>query len=695
MSFHTKPGVPSFINHLQPENDSDPMSIFPARIKGSLIVFALALFLSSSLVSASTYYVATDGNDGNSGTSTSSAWKTIQHAADTANGGDTVYVMAGTYNEHVSITKSGSSGNYITFAAYSGQTPVIDGTGKVGNWDGIIHISSANWIRVAGLTVKNSAWNGIMIDNYGGSRASNIIIQNNLIRDIGYTGLYAENSDYITYDGNTVANTQTNGNGGPAGSQQNENVDMIGVNNFEIKNNKIYATAHFESIDLKIGTSTGSVHHNDISPTESAGIYIDAWDAQSGNIDIYDNYIHDSSNAGTRGIAIGAEQGGSAKYINVYNNIVANLAATGINIPWYSKGTVDNVKIINNVVYKTDTLSQWAGGIGIQANTNGGTTTNIIVRNNIVSQNGVAQISNGIGSSATITNNLIDGSGGVTGSNYVTGSPQFVNAAGGDFHLQSSSPAINNGISTDAPDKDYDGKSRPQGNGYDIGAYESGGSSACTPNWQCRQPLDGYEHDANNCGSADRLNSACNAPSTCTPSWKCESPLNGYESDGCNNRRTNSACNPPPSGTTPPAPGPLPPPTSSLGEAVDNTAFRWTTVGDADWFGQTSTYYSGGSSAQSGKIGGGQSTWIKAKATGPGKLKFHWKVSSEPDRDILKFYIDGWQQSKISGDVDWQEKAYSIGPGIHILKWKYSKNNRVSSGSDAAWLDKVEFIRMP
>ncbi len=34
----------------------------------------------------------------------------------------------------------------------------------------------------------------------------------------------------------------------------------------------------------------------------------------------------------------------------------------------------------------------------------------------------------------------------------------------------------------------------------------------CVPNWQCRQPLDGYEHDVNNCGEPDRLNVACNIP---------------------------------------------------------------------------------------------------------------------------------------------------------------------------------------
>ena len=33
--------------------------------------------------------------------------------------------------------------------------------------------------------------------------------------------------------------------------------------------------------------------------------------------------------------------------------------------------------------------------------------------------------------------------------------------------------------------------------------------SPCTPNWQCRIPLDGYETDVNNCGEADRPNNIC------------------------------------------------------------------------------------------------------------------------------------------------------------------------------------------
>jgi MYXO-CTERM domain-containing protein len=42
----------------------------------------------------------------------------------------------------------------------------------------------------------------------------------------------------------------------------------------------------------------------------------------------------------------------------------------------------------------------------------------------------------------------------------------------GDYHLQNGSLAIDAGTSTAAPHTDLEGRSRPQGDGYDIGAFE-------------------------------------------------------------------------------------------------------------------------------------------------------------------------------------------------------------------------------
>lgn len=130
-------------------------------------------------------------------------------------------------------------------------------------------------------------------------------------------------------------------------------------------------------------------------------------------------------------------------------------------------------------------------------------------------------------------------------------------------------------------------------------------------------------------------------------------------------------------------------PIITIGEAVDNTSLTWTTGGNANWFGQTTVSYYGGDAAQRGAITHSQNTWVEATVTGPGTLTFYWKVSSEANYDFLRFYIDGVEQTRISGTVDWQLKTYSITAGSHTLRWAYTKDSSVNSGSDAGWLDKV------
>jgi hypothetical protein len=53
-----------------------------------------------------------------------------------------------------------------------------------------------------------------------------------------------------------------------------------------------------------------------------------------------------------------------------------------------------------------------------------------------------------------------------------TATALFVSAAGNDYHLSSTSPAIDIGTTANAPSSDLDGNTRPRGSGIDIGAYE-------------------------------------------------------------------------------------------------------------------------------------------------------------------------------------------------------------------------------
>jgi hypothetical protein len=127
----------------------------------------------------------------------------------------------------------------------------------------------------------------------------------------------------------------------------------------------------------------------------------------------------------------------------------------------------------------------------------------------------------------------------------------------------------------------------------------------------------------------------------------------------------------------------------SLGAALDATSLTWTTGGNADWFGQTSTTHDGTDAAQSGDISHSQQTWVETTLNGPGTISFWWRVSSEQGWDFLRFYIGSTQQQAISGNIDWQQRSFALPAGTHTLTWQYDKDGSVSHGSDAGWVDQV------
>ncbi len=103
----------------------------PIRVLTVVLILVLAVGLTHAQAPPGTasntiYYVAPNGNDANPGTLTQ-PWRTIQHAADSVGPGDTVYVRGGTYAEMVTFSTSGTAAAPLTFAAYSGETPVVSG----------------------------------------------------------------------------------------------------------------------------------------------------------------------------------------------------------------------------------------------------------------------------------------------------------------------------------------------------------------------------------------------------------------------------------------------------------------------------------------------------------------------------------------------------------------------------------------
>ena len=128
-----------------------------------------------------------------------------------------------------------------------------------------------------------------------------------------------------------------------------------------------------------------------------------------------------------------------------------------------------------------------------------------------------------------------------------------------------------------------------------------------------------------------------------------------------------------------------------IAEAVDNTDLVWNTGGDTTWYNQTSYYVEDGDAARNSGITHNQSTYISTSVDGPGTLTFYWKVSSEGNYDYLRFYIDSFEEEKISGEQNWSQRTYTIPTGSHDLKWFYTKDSSVDSGMDAGFVDFVTY----
>jgi len=421
---------------------------------------------------AATYYVAKNGNDANPG-SEAEPWLTIQKAADALVAGDTVYIKEGTYNEQVVPQNSGGSGNYITYAAYPVDTATIDGNSV--RWPsyetGLFTIEDRSYIIVSGLNILNAGPHdnnaGIYVDH-----SDHITIQENYTYNTVSSGIGVWNSTNVIIDGNEVQLACNDG--------EQECITVGGTDTFEVKNNYIHhggpGTNGGEGIDAKDGSSNGKIYNNHVHDTqaERPGIYLDAWDKHTFNIDVYQNIVHECG----AGISVASENGGLLENLRIYNNVVYHNRANGLEIgAWGEPGVtmhpVHNITFINNTLYHNGN-NNWGGGIQLENPDASG----IVIRNNIFSQNLLFQISNeSSGENLTVDHNLLHNytreyEYEIRGTDCVEGDPEFVGPLGADFHLRHSSPAIDQGSSTNAPSADYDGNQRPQGAGYDIGAYE-------------------------------------------------------------------------------------------------------------------------------------------------------------------------------------------------------------------------------
>jgi hypothetical protein len=143
--------------------------------------FLVFFFLVAISLSATDYYVATDGNDGDPGT-LAEPWLTPYYASQQATAGDTVYIRGGTYQTsppygyHINPVNSGTSGNYITFQNYNSENVYLGG--PVGGSVHLVNLVDKSYIKIDGIQNGDRSKFWVIMSASNGNNCSYNIIQN-------------------------------------------------------------------------------------------------------------------------------------------------------------------------------------------------------------------------------------------------------------------------------------------------------------------------------------------------------------------------------------------------------------------------------------------------------------------------------------------------------------------------------------
>lgn len=448
------------------------------------------------------YYVATTGNDTSAGTE-KAPWRTLSYAVSNTSpvkAGDTILVQPGTYNEVVTLGKSGdASKGHIRLKGNGpiGSVRLIDPEPNVGGFrKGTIRSEAKSYWIIEGFRIERSAWAGICLMD-----ASNMIVQGNSTWETGASGIIIMPLSY--YDGgekevtsknikilkNNIerANWKWTSNQSWEGDQ--EAMSIWGVDGFIAAHNYINQ-GNREGLDCKVGTRNGLIHDNILTgiarvagtPNGYHGgpaLYIDANRANIFNLRIYNNTVFSNVADGIL-LASEAPDMGDVKNVWIYNNVVYENGLIGVN---GGRGiTVDSnckdVYIYHNTLYKN------VQGIYISADYAGYKPNNVVIQNNLIADSTFRNAYFGNAENINLSSNMYtagherfydEGTGlaGLTvGTNTRINSANFTDATNKDFHLKSDSPA--RGVAT-AIDHAYirvdrDMKNRPL-NGANVGAY--------------------------------------------------------------------------------------------------------------------------------------------------------------------------------------------------------------------------------
>lgn len=401
------------------------------RRSAYLIVVGLSLlitFLNNLQVQASTYYVATTGNDSYSG-SELQPFQTIKKGLSVLSAGDKLYIRGGIYAERInsnaqSIPTGSSWQDAPEISAYSEEAVVLQ------------PIGGREVINLAHAYIKYVVFSNLIVDASGLQRTCSV----------GYGCSY-----------------------GVSGTNGAHHVRFV---NTEIKNaagSGVLITRGSSSAPTYFEFIGCDAHHNGIDPSDH-GYYL----ATSGNL-VRNGKVHHNSGHGvhiyTGNVSVTADNN-TIDGNDIYSNAVLSGSAPGILLDygtgnrainnivrgnkngihvgnhWTSGFSATGTKVYNNTIYAN------LPGVGLNIAPSASQTE---VKNNIIYKNGSTILNTG--SNVINTNNLLV-------------DPRFVDEFNNNFKLQLSSPAVNQGVLLTEVPYDHTRITRPQGGTHDIGAHE-------------------------------------------------------------------------------------------------------------------------------------------------------------------------------------------------------------------------------
>jgi len=395
----------------------------------------LALFSLSCLAAgAADYYVAPSGSDSNPGT-LSQPWRTLEHANERVQPGDTVHVRAGTYADVIEPFVSGSRGRPITYKNYQDEEVTIEGIPGVyrivaigwkvrGNW------GQRDYIVVEGFDVRFKEIPGSdrdVVSNFFVHGDHNIIRNNKIVNHgdvIAEADFYNVRESGINLDGdyNLIEHNYIKG-------MLSQAIGCSG--RFNIARNNVIVGTHGNA--FMVGSAKGTIQGHLFERNLMIGSRLSDGVQSNGDFSLPPEEL--ALDTSTRGFVI-------------RNNVVWGNAENGIDLKGSSDMVVENNIIYANIADNDGPVDGHQRGMaGGVMRGSGQSSKDLIVRNNVIYDNcgGIRQDDGYTMYNNTILNNTHDYTG--PNSSYRHSSrPNFVGICG-----WGSGQAIKNNILGDHP----------------------------------------------------------------------------------------------------------------------------------------------------------------------------------------------------------------------------------------------------